>query len=425
MQLSKIVPTCPPDEGRAGKSLPYSARSTRRHLASAPSRCRAALFFSTSILACGILTPMTSSAEVTVIPRTRMDDVKLELRAYFGDAEAQNELGEWCYNGGGWFGKKNLKRAAYWFNRSAKKGNNSAQRSIAQMYEFGEGVAANHELALFWIRRATIEYSASSMSIAIRYKLGNDSRQPDFKKAVEWYLISANAGNSQAQALLGRLYELGDGVQNISEALKWYRLASSTNPLAMCYLGLLYAYGKGVSKDYTEAARLFIAAAESGSYQCRYELGMLYEQGLGVAQNRITAMEEYQRVAAVNAEARQHLFALYEAGMNLPIDPSKIVDAYVLAAEKGDRWAEEGLGLHYQFGIGVPINITVAYALYQLAARGLDRNPDLPDFIGREGHATTETGRATSALAIEMARPGNLANAIRTFLARPMQPSPY
>jgi len=45
----------------------------------------------------------------------------------------------------------------------------------------------------------------------------------DTKKAIKWYLKSANQGFQKAKLNLGAMYELGRGVnQNYEQARKWY-----------------------------------------------------------------------------------------------------------------------------------------------------------------------------------------------------------
>ena len=52
--------------------------------------------------------------------------------------------------------------------------------------------------------------------------------QKDTKRAVKWYLKSANQGFWQAKINLGVMYELGRGVdQNFEEARKWYLSAKN------------------------------------------------------------------------------------------------------------------------------------------------------------------------------------------------------
>ena len=49
----------------------------------------------------------------------------------------------------------------------------------------------------------------------------------DLEKALKWYRLSAEQGDSVAQYNLGVMYEDGAGVdKDPAEALKWYRLSA-------------------------------------------------------------------------------------------------------------------------------------------------------------------------------------------------------
>ncbi len=50
-------------------------------------------------------------------------------------------------------------------------------------------------------------------------------------------------------------------------------------------LGVMYANGHGVAQDYEEAAQLYRAAAEQGLAEAQYTLGVMYVNGQGIAQD--------------------------------------------------------------------------------------------------------------------------------------------
>ena len=60
------------------------------------------------------------------------------------------------------------------------------------------------------------------------YLLGEDAfSREDYKKAEEWFRMSAERNNAEAQYYLGFLYEKGSGVeQSLPEAKKWYAKAA-------------------------------------------------------------------------------------------------------------------------------------------------------------------------------------------------------
>jgi uncharacterized protein len=60
--------------------------------------------------------------------------------------------------------------------------------------------------------------------------------QGDYAAAVEIARPLAEAGEAQAQVMLGRLYEAGNGVeQSMEEAVKWYTAASEKGDAEAMY----------------------------------------------------------------------------------------------------------------------------------------------------------------------------------------------
>ena len=51
----------------------------------------------------------------------------------------------------------------------------------------------------------------------------------------------------------------------------------------------MYSKGKGVSKNYKEAVRLYRIAAKKGYVDAQYYLGLMYADGTGVEQDFINA----------------------------------------------------------------------------------------------------------------------------------------
>ena len=151
----------------------------------------------------------------------------------------------------------------------------------------------------------------------------------------------------------------------------------------------------------------------------RYELGLLYERGLGVTQDREKAMELYFAAAAYSEKARSRLFSLYEANLDLPSDPHQVIAWYETAAAAGNRIALVGLGIHYQLGAGVTPDSDVACALYLQVQRSPTDQQDFASYV--VSMKNPYCGADVLNLAKEMSKPGNLLNAIREYLARPRQ----
>ena len=66
-------------------------------------------------------------------------------------------------------------------------------------------------------------------------------------------------------------------------------LAEQGDARAQCNLGVMYDNGLGVPKDYKEASKWFRLAAEQGDPYAQHNLGGMYDQGDGVVQNHVLA----------------------------------------------------------------------------------------------------------------------------------------
>jgi TPR repeat protein len=101
----------------------------------------------------------------------------------------------------------------------------------------------------------------------------------------------AEAGQSEAQFALGKLYYYGFGIEhNFTEAIKWFRAsANHGHASAQFLLGEAHEKGKGLDRDYTQAAKWYKRAAFGGHYLAIYRLSNLYAHGRGVRKNIIKA----------------------------------------------------------------------------------------------------------------------------------------
>ena len=108
--------------------------------------------------------------------------------------------------------------------------------------------------------------------------------EKDYKKAMEWFMISAKDGNEFAQANIGLMYSDGKGVkQDYKKAAEWFsKSAIQGNASAQTSLGYLYDHGKGVELNYKEAVRLYRLAADQGYPVAQRNLGFAYKNGTGV-----------------------------------------------------------------------------------------------------------------------------------------------
>ncbi len=95
--------------------------------------------------------------------------------------------------------------------------------------------------------------------------------------------------------------------------------------------------------------------AAGGDMRACYILGLMHEQGFGVAQDKVQAALCYRKAAENGqVEAQYRLGSLYYHGQGVPRDLQQAVEWYKKAAEQGDAQAQATLGNMYLLGEGVP-----------------------------------------------------------------------
>ena len=121
--------------------------------------------------------------------------------------------------------------------------------------------------------------------------------------------------------------------------------------------------------DYQAAYEIWLPLAERGDMRAQYNLGVLYDRGLGVPQNFAEAAKWYLAAAEkghTNAEA--NLGYAYEQGRGVAQDFGEAAKWYRRAAERGDIAAQANLGTLYANGQGVEQDDVQAHMWLNLAA---------------------------------------------------------
>lgn len=127
------------------------------------------------------------------------------------------------------------------------------------------------------------------------------------------------------------------------------------------------AFQKG---DFQTALKIWRPMADAGDPEAQRNIGVMYQQGLGVPQDFSEAAAWYRRAAEQgHARAQQNLGALYEKGEGVPQNYAEAAKWYVRAAQGGNMLAKYNLGILYEQGVpGVPINVVLAHMWFNLAA---------------------------------------------------------
>ena len=125
------------------------------------------------------------------------------------------------------YDRGDLAAASRVFRALALAGDSQAQYELAQLYDYGEGVTQNHQVAALWYRRAADHgHVDAQLQLGLMYQTG-EGRPRDPVRARFWYRQAALRGDDEAQLLLGVLHAEGLGVRrDPTRALAWFRVSA-------------------------------------------------------------------------------------------------------------------------------------------------------------------------------------------------------
>jgi uncharacterized protein len=205
----------------------------------------------------------------------------------------------------------------------------------------------------------------------------------EFGSGLTYIRRLAENGDCEAQSTLGYMYKVGRGVKkDYAEAAKWFRRAATRDDHAQNHLGLLYVTGLGVSQSYVEAAKWFRLAANQGHAVAQFNLGVMYETGQGVSQDYAEAAKWYLLAAESHmaSQAAFNLGVMYETGKGVQQNYVEALKWYRKAIDVSEHDdcspqmavdeanAQYALGTMYENGRGVQQDSKLALNCYVSAA---------------------------------------------------------
>ncbi len=261
-------------------------------------------------------------------------------------------------------------KAVKYLTQAIEMGSNYARVELAFCYEAGFGVEQDYQKAFdLYKQAAENNYPYANTKMAVYYEdgvLGEENTAEAFKN----YQIAAEAGLADAMYHLGRYYKYAVGVpENPEEALKLFNKAAEANSAAgLTELALSYEqeYG-GLEFDTTKVLEYMTKAAEMGYTYAQYKLGSYYYYGL-VETDLNKAIEWYTKAYDQGypyAALMLGEYYLYNMGGG-ETEYDKAFGYFKFAEEQ--NVISEGLGICYEYGLGVEENETEAFKYFTLAA---------------------------------------------------------
>lgn len=204
----------------------------------------------------------------------------------------------------------------------------------------------------------------------MEYKKGKEGHILSNVEAAKRFRIAADAGNIEAQAMLGGMYLSGLGVaQDFTQAFDWLqKSATKGNPTAESYIGAAYLNGVGLPEDKRKAAEWLKRAADQGHIDASAQLASLYEEGSDGLPKDVSKAIELYKVAARsgNPLAQANLASLYLNGESVTKDVDKAIYWAGKSADQDHTVGHALLGMMYSSGEGLPKDEVLAYMHFYL-----------------------------------------------------------
>jgi uncharacterized protein len=313
------------------------------------------------------------------------------------DPQVFFRLGE-CYEKG--LGAlRNFPSAVRWYEAAAEHGMAEAMVKLGEIYLSGRLLQVSHP-------PGNAPAKPTSAAQGGRLSLFRNSVPCDYQKAIYWNSRAADAGSADAQARLGFQYATATGTaKDVVKAKDWFAAAAAQgNAAGQFGMGVLLANGTFGPPDTVAAASWFEKAVEGGDAQAKmalaqlllnsrdagidcarlvsllhdladgghtwamFQLGVLYQDGIGMKQD-LTLAETWLR----RASSRQYLPAFVPLARLLskqhPMHDDDAAAAVLRqGADLGDAGSQFGLSEIYALGVGVPLDLTESAVWFKKAS---------------------------------------------------------
>lgn len=145
---------------------------------------------------------------------------------------------------------------------------------------------------------------------------------------------------------------------------------------SMGTLGLMYEKGLGAAQDLGKAFHWLSRGAKKGDAASENNLGFLYLKGLGVKEDDAEALKWFQKAADQGlASAQGNLGLVYGRGLGVEKDYGRAIQWFKKAAEQDDADAQVNLAQMLSLGEGAPKDFAESHKWFSLALR----HPNLSD----------------------------------------------
>ncbi len=236
---------------------------------------------------------------------------------------------------------RNLNKAFEYFSMASEQNNQKATYMMAKMYLNGEGVKKNKQRGFNLLIHTARNNPDAAFDLATIFEGGVIDGVKDERHAAENFVYAARKGNRNAYRKAG-LYLIGTKT-GTKEALRYLEQYRNRNDKEVDSALLNYYIA---TNNQREIAGLIAVAPAEIQEKYPVEMGMLYENGNGVAQDYAKAEEYYRKGTDLKiADAFCHLGDLFNNGLGRTRDLRAAVGQYTRGADMGSVSCKEKLAV--------------------------------------------------------------------------------
>jgi TPR repeat protein len=293
-----------------------------------------------------------------------------------GNAEAQYQLG--CLRFDGFGLRKDVEEAVQWFHKSALNGNKNALYQLGKVYQAGNHVEKDIYKAIKLYENAVSKGSQSAqLELAEIYEKGEVVDQ-DLQKAEKYYKLVAESDLHHQYILARKHMDAAFGNSNYIKAFELFKMIADVDPSSDYNMFQTPITYEDVAMDYSKLVDMFTLVLEQGNQELCYNIGYLYENGIncwgGVLLYPIFphAIPWYSAaIANGDSRAKYRLGVIFEEGKGVEVDLTVAYNYYSEAYENGIDGAAYRLALMYMNGECVTQDLIKAYGFFtELSNKG-------------------------------------------------------
>lgn len=251
--------------------------------------------------------------------------------------------------------EQDLDQAAKLYQQAGEQGQVEAMFRLGIMYSQGKGVGKNpEESRKWWTLAAEKGHSSAKAQLLAGQKVVTAVAAPPIQAKTEEPHVQAQA---EPKSMEPEDKKIRVSVKEPPKTEQPARVASLSGSSALAVPvqilkdknslyeeGLRFFKGDGVARDYSQAYKLFVEAAEMGQAKAQYRLGFMFSLGRGVKKSDQEAVNWWQKAAKQNdPDAQYYLGYMYEIGGGVKQDMEEAKKWYQKAAANGSINAAQSL----------------------------------------------------------------------------------